>query len=138
MAGVRDGRQARFRTPMAAPRAGARMRRDTTRAIWPYRRPAGVGQGWGRPAAHGGPNRTQGRAPSHASHDLPYIPTGLGRSRGLIVLFLDRAVVPCPVRGDIDLELCFACPYLRDAAGDPISRIECDRRVPLADAEPAV
>jgi hypothetical protein len=47
------------------------------------------------------------------------------------VLFLDRAVVPCPVRGDIDLDQCLGCPDLRDLGGEPINRIECARRKPL-------
>lgn len=29
--------------------------------------------------------------------------------------------VSCPVRGNVDVELCFTCPELADLAGDPAS-----------------
>jgi len=40
-------------------------------------------------------------------------------------LFVDGGTVPCPVQGDISVEFCMSCEYLRSVDGDPVWRIEC-------------
>jgi hypothetical protein len=62
---------------------------------------------------------------------LAYLRDLVRGPRDFLVLYLDRSTVHCPTRGDVDLELCLACPHLRGLAGDPIDRIECVRRYPL-------
>lgn len=61
----------------------------------------------------------------------PHIRQFLGNDPARHVLYLDRYVVPCPARGDIELEECFRCPLLRTVGGEPIDRIECEGRPPL-------
>ena len=43
-------------------------------------------------------------------------------------LHVDRSMVPCPVRGDVELEVCLACPSLKKLVGDPITGLECEAR----------
>ncbi len=40
-------------------------------------------------------------------------------------LYVDGGRVPCPVQGDISIELCMTCEHLRSVDGDPVRRIEC-------------
>ena len=47
------------------------------------------------------------------------------RLRGTTTLFVDAGIVPCPDQGDVSIELCLACPHLRDVDGMPAGQIRC-------------
>lgn len=47
------------------------------------------------------------------------------------VLYLDGGVVSCPRQGDVEFEVCLACPALSRVTGDPITSIECEARASL-------
>jgi hypothetical protein len=58
---------------------------------------------------------------------------------GTTKLFVDAGVVPCPAQGDISIELCLACPHLRDVHGQPVDQITCHPGIArtLQDLSPA-
>jgi hypothetical protein len=43
-------------------------------------------------------------------------------------LLIDHGRIGCPVRGDADLESCFACGHMRALSGGPNPRVTCDYR----------
>jgi hypothetical protein len=47
------------------------------------------------------------------------------RTQNADTLYLDSGVVHCPRRGDIELEICLACPALERVDGDPIHSLQC-------------
>ena len=44
------------------------------------------------------------------------------------VLLIDYGRVGCPIRGDADLESCFACGHMRALSGGPHPKVICDYR----------